>query len=430
MPEIFPFQGIRYNREKTSCLESVVAPPYDVISNQEQEELYQTSPYNIVRLILGRDKPHDSPLDNKYLRAARYWNDWQKQGILCQDKNQAFYIYEHEFTLPSGEKKTRRGFMGRARLEHFNSGRIHPHENIYKAPLEDRLQLIRACRANLSPVFAVYDDPHKTIDRFLETEKTPVIDLKNSHQIRHSIWLLEDPQRIYEVQRAIRDMELFIADGHHRYTTALKYLDEQKRQNPDLPSDAPVNFIMMMFVNLFDENLTILPVHRLIKPNIEVDEESFLHSLENDFFIKPFHGSPPEDLTRHIADGRSDYYHFGLILPGNKFFILTRKDTEGNKTLKKTIGELDVTVLHTGIMEKILRIPPTDPEKKHVLFTPDAATAWAGVQENRYRMAFLVNPTRVEEVKAVASAGGRMPQKSTFFYPKPLSGLVMHKFDD
>jgi uncharacterized protein (DUF1015 family) len=280
----------------------------------------------------------------------------------------------------------------------------------------------------LSPVFTAYDDPNKTIDRFLVSENAPVIDLKNFRQVRHRIWLLEDATKIAAVQQAMKDMELFIADGHHRYTTALKYLEEQKLQNPDLPPDAPVNFIMMMFVNLFDENLTILPVHRLIKSNVEVEEDSFLNSLENDFLIEPYPDG--QDINSCMDGGGSDYYHFGLILPQNKFFSLTLKDSQGNRVLRKTSGELDVTVLQTRIMEKILGIPHIDKEKKHVLFTPDASAAWSGVQENRYRMAFLVNPTRVEEVKAVAGAGGRMPQKSTFFYPKPLCGLVMHKFGE
>jgi uncharacterized protein (DUF1015 family) len=430
MAEIHPFCGVRYDEQKAGSLELLVAPPYDVISEQDQEELYQLSPYNIVRLILGKDTPGDNAHDNKYLRAARDLNDWQKEGVLCQDKNRSLYVYEHEFTLPSGERKTRRGFMGRVRLERFESGQIRPHENIYQAPLEDRLQLLRACRANLSPVFAAYDDPHKTIDQFLGTDKAPVFDLMDSQQQRHRIYLLEDPQKIAGIQQAMRQMELFIADGHHRYTTALNYLEEQKRQNPDLSPDAPVNFIMMMFVNLFDENLTILPVHRLIKHNIEVEKDFLLRSLENDFLIESFHDHSPENLSRCVSNGGGDYYHFGLILPGNKFFVLTLKDSEGNRVLREKIGELDVTVLHTRIVERILGIPPTDPEKEHVLFTPDVAAAWKGVQESRYRMALLVNPTRVEDVKAVACAGGRMPQKSTYFFPKPLCGLVMHKFDE
>ena len=428
MPEILPFRGIRYNIETSSSIESVIAPPYDVITEREQEELYRINPYNIVRLILGRDEPGDSSLNNKYLRAARDFNDWQKSGVLEQDNNPSLYIYEHEFTLPSGERKARRGFLGRVRLERFDSGHIRPHENIYQAPLDDRLQLIRATRANLSPVFSAYDDPDKTIDRFLKVDKEPVIDISDSHRHRHRIWLLDDLEQIAGIQQAISSMELFIADGHHRYTTALNYLEEQKI--PPLSPDAPANFNMMMLVNLFDENLVILPVHRLIKPNVVVEEGDFLRRLENDFIIEPVSDSLPENLTDSITGGGRDYYQYGLILPENKVFTLTLKSNDGTRISKNTAGELDVAILHKRIMENVLDIPASDTEKKHVLFTPDAKSAWDGVQEGLYRMAFLVNPTRVEEVKRVAGAGGRMPQKSTYFFPKPLCGLVMNKFDE
>lgn len=432
MPEVIPFRGVRYNKETINPIESVVAPPYDEISEQKQEELYLANPYNIVRLILRKDMPDDTQNENKYIQAARDWKDWQEKGILHQDKKPAFYIYEQEFTLPSGGKKSRRGFLGRARLECLDSGRIKPHENTHNAPIEDRLRLIRECRANLSPVFAIYDDPDRKIDRFLTTEKSPEIDFADPDGIRHRLWTLNDSEKIAGIQQAIKGKETFIADGHHRYTTALRYLDEQKRETPNLSPDDSVNFIMMMFVNLHNESLVILPFHRLIQLSTDIEETSFMERLENEFLIESFstNDCSIKKYSGRIAEGKKEYHRFGLILPGNRLFVLTLKDTKGNPLSKAITGELDVKILHMRIMENILGIPSGDPEKKHVHYTSHADVAWNDVQENRYRMAFLLNPTRVEEVEAVVSARGRMPQKSTFFYPKLLSGLVMHKIDE
>ncbi len=443
---IIPFCGIRYNQEKISSLETVVAPPYDEISHAQQEELYQRDPYNIVRLILGREYPEDGSQENKYLRSARQMGSWLEAGILMRDAEPSLYIYEQRYRLAAGEQRRRRGFIALAKLEDFSTGKILPHEFTLAKPKQDRLDLLRATQAQLSQVFAFYSDPQRTISQLLETEtaeRSPAASLTDDNGDWHGLWQLSEREKIAFVCQQMDDKAIFIADGHHRYETGLTYQKERRAAEGNSARPQSYDYIPMMFVNMDEserpeDNLTILPIHRLIRRLSCFSWERIRRQLELYFQLETleFSDSSSEGEQRRrmfsLMAQNASRHSFGVYCGGNSYDVLTLRDKEaaelqmGDK-YSRSWKALDVAVLQTLLIDNMLRVRHVEWNEDNLAYTTNADQAIRMVQEQKYQLAIFLNPTRVQQVKEVAVAGEKMPQKSTFFYPKLLSGLVLNK---
>jgi len=417
MPKIKPFRGIVYNQEKVENLEKVTAPPYDVISKKEQEIYYNYHPYNIVRVILGKDLPSDNYKENKYTRAAKTFKNWLSSNILKEEEDAAIYVYTQEYSL--GEKrKKRKGFLALMKLEEFGEGKVFPHEKTFPKPKEDRLRLLRACRANLSPIFSLYSDHSFTIDEYLEENK-PFIKLTDKSGVYHELGRIKDNNVIKKIAEEMNNKRVFIADGHHRYLTALKFSkDEGKRF-----SEENENFVMVYFSNMEQESMTILPTHRLINFVPEKKEE-LKEKLKEFFSIKIIRFSPKtkdkkmKEMLNEINKNRQNYPMMGMYCKEEKYYLLTLK--ERYKTLE---WEADTAILDK-IIKKLLGKENLKKEEE-IEFIRDEKKVIYLIDKGKYQMAFFVKPTSLEQVKKISLTGKVMPPKSTYFYPKLLTGLVM-----
>lgn len=408
MPEIVPFKGILYNQEKIPDLTSVVTPPYDVISKTQQERYYQNHPHNCIRLILGKDLPEDNEKDNKYTRAVDYFNTWLTEGILKQDDTEAIYPLIQEFSHRN-QKITRSGFITLIRLEELGTG-VFPHEKTLSKPKQDRLNLMLATKANLCQVFALYSDGEGILDECLKVDESPIIDIEDEAMITHQLFRLTDKAMLKKIKDVMQSKPIFIADGHHRYETAL---NARKMLGYD--------FIMIYLTKMENEGLTIFPTHRLIRniPNVQ------LNAFEEFFEVGAIHDLP---LLLEKMEEESNHA-FGMYAKGENY-LLVLKD---NNIMDKLIGDeksneykqLDVSILETLVIKHILKI--TDIESS-VSYTHDEKEAILSVDEKKCNLALFLNPTRIEQLRQMALHHELMPQKSTYFYPKLLSGLVMNKF--
>lgn len=431
MVEIAPFRGYRYNTEKVD-LAKVVTPPYDVISPEMQEKFYERSEYNIARIIKGKVFEDDDENNNQYTRARDYFQRWIDEGILVQDDEEAIYIYSQEFEI-AGNKRERTGFIALIKLEEFGKG-VRPHEFTLSGPKADRLNLLRATKAHFGQIFSLYSDPERRIDRVLERFKnTPLVDIKDDEGIRHRLWKITDSNAIGMIRSEMAEKPLFIADGHHRYETALNYSKENEK----------ARYCMMTFVNMQNEGLVILPTHRIIKNLEDFRVKKLEEGLRENFDIETFEfaeGNEVEMRETMLSLLRKRYlegkHAFGMYCSNNKYYLLTLKSNElinripGPKALRK----LDVTILHTLILEQLLGIDKARLEKGlNVEYIKDIGDAIEEgirkVDSRSHQIIFFMNPTKVEEVQAVADRGGRMPQKSTFFYPKVYTGFVIYRVE-
>jgi len=436
MARIEPFAGIRYNQEVIPDLALVTTPPYDIIDEAAQERYYQRHPYNIIRLELGRILPGDDHRDNRYRRAAACFQGWLREGILRREENPALYLYEQEFSL-GGETRVRTGFFCNVQLSEYSQGEILPHEETLPKAKEDRLKLLRACHANFSPIFGLYADETGVIDQLLQLgqgNRPPHISLVDEAGEGHRLWIIDSPGIIEKVRELMLPRTIFIADGHHRYETALAFHREAQEQGLE-----GYGRVMMVLVNLYNPGLAILPTHRLVRGIAGLDVDRFLDRLAADFGVEPHPLSQAgsgeaEGVTQLLATRGQGQHAFGLYAGGQQAFLLTLRP---GVTLER-VGpgrsqawrQLDVSILHSLILEAHLGIGSQERESEaHLTYTRDPHFALRSVKQGDYQMAFLLNPTRVEEVTAVAAAGDKMPQKSTFFYPKLLTGLVINSLE-
>ncbi len=441
MAQVIPFKGFRYNASKIDDLSKVMTPPYDVISPAEQDRFYQMSEYNIVRLELGKEEPADDEHNNKYTRAAEYLKDWIEKQVLVQEKQPSFYIYQQQFSLSNGNTYTRTGFVGLVRLEEFSKGVILPHENTLSKPKADRLKLMQACEANFSQIFALYDDPEKVIPQLLKRHidaNSPDIEIEAIPGIIERLWVVSDHSVIAQIQESMADKKLYIADGHHRYETALTYRNQRMAQNPHHTGDELYNFVMMMMVEMEDSGLIILPTHRAINGIKGFSREEFLKKASKDFTVEEhaFLGKTlkerADEMESLLAKKGS---HSFVFYDGNlrSCHVLRLKSMEAvNERLPQhdtSYRSLDVTILHTLLLEPLLGIGNEQmANQEFITYTHDLTEGVTWVEEGRCQMAFFINPTSVKQVKEVSLAGEKMPQKSTYFYPKLLTGLVINKF--
>lgn len=435
MAEVFPFRGVLYNQEKIPNLEEVVAPPYDVISGEEQEILYEKSPYNCIRLILGKEYPGDNKENNRYTRAAKCFKEWQEERILVRDEKPSIYLYEQDYTLEDGQKKTLKGFISLVRLVDYDQGVILPHETTFSKPTEDRLNLTRACLANFSSIFGLYSDIHDEVNRVLDSKRdNPIIDITTNDRIAHRLTRIKDEKSKDKIAKIMKDKQIIIADGHHRYKTALRFRNEM-RQKFGLKGPEAFNHTMMFLVNIHDPGLTILPAHRVIRNIDGLSLASLKKNVRKYFELESFR-EKERMLERLKICGRTDHA-FGMYARGSKeyYLMILRDGAEFEKMVEINMSQdwkrLDATVLHILFIDHVLHISRERVKKQQVEidYIKDKEKALGMVDAGECQMALFMNPTKILQVERIAQNREKMPQKSTYFHPKPLTGLVENKID-
>ena len=425
MVEVIPFKGVRYDLERVKDMNQVVTPPYDIIPETKIDTYYSRSEYNIIRLSLGRTDEGDSADNNKYTRSKGFLDEWMDSGILKRDEKRSLYIYEQEYSLPTGERKTVRGLVCLVRLEDLDSGHIYPHERTLPKPAEDRFELIKAVRANMSPIISIYSDVSGRIDSILTAQVSggPVLRFSDDQGIAHGLWRIQDDDAIEAITASMKDLDLFIADGHHRYETALKYSKEGNGSN---------KHVMMFLVDMNVGGISILPAHRLLRNVQKMDEHELESALQENFNLGVFEDGDGQDQMFGRMQEKSDEPAFGLYTGTNKYYLLRLKDDaiidriDGSKP--RAWKELDAVILHSLIIDGIFNVKDDDSVRyeESIKFVKETGDAIGLVREKEYDVALFMNPTKMSQVSEVAKTRTRMPQKSTYFYPKPLTGLVMN----
>lgn len=428
--KILPFQALLYNPGKIDSLADVVTPPYDVISPEMQQELYARSPYNFCRVDLTRETG-----DARYETAAQTFAEWQASGVIVKDGRPAIYVHHQGFTLPDGHKVTRKGFLAACRLQDYTEGGIKPHEKTLEAPKIDRFRLMAATHAQLSPVFVLYGDAKGEIDGQLTrlTQATPAADFVTHDGERHQLWRLSDSQACAHLASTLSNRPLFIADGHHRYETALNYRNHVLRAHPDLPPEAAVRHILMYFCSLSDPGLVILPIHRALHNLSGFSLPGFLKGLASRFEVEELQTGDEAAMIARLEALGKDRHAFCLLPrdPGRSYVLSLARDawraSPEAQGLPPALAGLDVTVLHRLVFEHILGISEASQARQdNIIYWKSTAKAIDETRAGGCELTFLLNPTRIADMEAVALAGHKMPQKSTYFFPKILSGLVLH----
>jgi len=433
MADVQPLRGIRYNSEVVGNLAQVITPPYDVISVEAQARYYARSPYNIIRLELGLDEPGDTTLNNRYTRAASIYAEWRMVAILRQDPTPRYYLYQQTYTH-NGQTYTRSSLLARVRLEPWSARIVLPHEHTMAKPKDDRLKLLRACVTNLSPIMSLYDDPQGTIRRLLSSygvrAEVQITDEANEEHLLHPI---TDEQQIALIQNFFAKRQLFIADGHHRYETALNYREEVRTMHRKLDPEDAANFVLMALTDLDDPGLLVLPTHRLL---FGLSEDA-LNKLTNQQLARYFTihetgtaGESQETLLERLAQAGASTPSI-VLSTSEKTWLLTLNDG-GKERMKESRhsapwNALDVAVTHRLVLEELLGLRAEDMTAgTHIQYTRDAQQALDAVRKGDAQAALLLNATRVRQICDIAEADDRMPQKSTYFYPKLITGLVMN----
>lgn len=426
MPQLKPFRALFFNQAKVA-LSDVVAPPYDVISPQLQEELYARSPYNVVRLDFGRE-------EDRYSSAARLLGEWRNEHVLEQDEVPSVYVLVQDFKSTEGKDARRFGFITLCRLEELGKGSVLPHEKTLSKPKEDRLRLLQAARAHFNQIFCMYDDPQRQVERHTEhrlRSTEPDADVTYDG-VRNRLWRISDEGSIEVFREALKAQKVYVADGHHRYETALEFRNFMQGENPNHTGDEPYNFVMMYFTNMHDRGLTILPTHRLVHDLPSFDAKRLLQQLSLYFRVT----KQPSLAELAAVLKRKERFAFGLIVadePRYHFLSIVSLSHLASivpAKVPEAVRRLDVTILHAAVVEKVLGIPfELQKQKAHLDYVTDVYEADDAVKQGKAQAAFLMNPTRIAQVRSVAEAGKTMPQKSTYFFPKLLSGLVIHSLE-
>jgi uncharacterized protein (DUF1015 family) len=441
MAEIKPFKGIRYNTQKVK-LEEVITEPYDRIPPSFQEEYYKRNPYNVVRIILGKDNDPEHPEKDKYKRANAYLDQWEKEGILVREDQDALYLYEQEFQARN-EKKKRMGLISRVKLEEFSSRKILPHEKTFPKHKIDRLNLLKTTNTNTGQIFLLYSDDDdrvsKAIQEALAKAETgaEVTDEDNFH---HHLWIIKDKDDIQRIQEAIADKVLIIADGHHRYETSLNYQKLKAKDQDTVEGTESFNYIMMTLFRIDDPGLIILPTYRLVKGLDKLSDQEFKDLLGQYFKITEFDWHDTSDPTaiENIQEKVLGGTHiFGAFIPQlNKAFVFSLKsedilDSEISDERSKEWKCLDVAILHSLIIDKLeaLSSEPFSLEN-NVSYIRNLKQGIEKTVKGEFQMIFLLNPVSLFQVREVVENGELMPQKSTDFFPKLKSGLVMNPLDE
>ena len=434
MPEIQAFRGLRYDLKHVGSLSQVVAPPYDVIGQDLQNKLYKTHPANVVRLILNRDEPGDDAANNRYTRAANFLTNWRSEGVLAVEPQPAIYVY-HQIFRYGGQEFTRKGFMARCRLERFGEGQIYPHEETMSGPKQDRLLLTRACKANLSQVFGLYPDPRNTTEPILELAiagQAPV-EATDHLGVVHRMWPVYDVGLVAQLATALGPQPLFIADGHHRYETACNYRDELAAANGPLPAMHPANFVLMMFIGMSDPGLIVMPTHRLFRGLPAVTSGKLVQAFGAHFSTRV--AGEGADLAPTIweeIESENNQETVALFTQADERWTIVRLTDAGRQRIADVAGDhsadwqgLGVALLHRLIVDTLLAAKEL-PKPRYVHLVDEVVE---GLKTGEFPLAALVMPATVDHIRTISQHGERMPAKSTYFYPKLLSGLVINPLE-
>jgi uncharacterized protein (DUF1015 family) len=432
MANIKPFKGIRYNQQKIEEVDKVISQPYDRVRHGLQDRYYDLSEYNIVRIIKGKEFEDDTAENNVYTRARDTLHQWLEEGVLEREEEPALYVYHQTFPLPDGGEVTRKALISAFELARFEEGIVLPHEKTHAGPKMDRLKLTRATETYFGNIFMLYPDPKNKVDKILDqaTSQAPDIEAHELHEkdVLHQVWVVTDLQVIEKViQEMAPKRNLIIADGHHRYETALNYRDEMREKYPDAPSNAGFNYRMVALVSMSNPGLTILPTHRLIYDYTKMTAAEIIEKAKGYFQVE-------EVLDRAALEAKMEQAlgtvgSMGLVSQDGIYY-LALQDKEIMKKLApervKAWRELDVSILHNLVFDHIMEIPEEKiDQKENIEYLREPDMGYDEVAEDDTSLLFILNATRIEQVKACTKAGEKMPQKSTDFYPKVITGFAM-----
>lgn len=421
MSVIKPFKSLYYNIKKVKDFKKVVAPPYDVISEEEQTRLNNLSPYNFTNIDFNKDKKTDDKTDNKYTRAKETFSDWIEKAVMVQDETPGIYFYRQEYKVV-GQKYTRLGFVSLMGLEDEEDSKVYPHENTHSKAVNDRLTLTKTLNSNLSCIFVCYSDRDKKAEKIFSkhvASQEPLISVVDDLGIKNELWRLDDPVLIKEIDKSIEGQQLFIADGHHRYKVAQEYRRQKSQRRTALTGDEPFNYVMTYFTNIDSKGLQIFPMHRIVK---QLPEK--LDFLEEYFRIDKIKNK--EDLPILIAKAGRNEHAFGLyshegalLLRLKNRSIIEKFVKEGSKEYRK----LDATILKCLVFDKVGVV------SDDIMYTSDFKEVFRQVDKKHAECGFILNPVKIAQLKSIALNGETMPPKTTYFYPKVLSGLTVYKMD-
>ena len=425
MAKVSPFRAVIYNQDKVKDLSKVVCPPYDIISSARQKYFYELSPNNLIHMELAEDIPGE----DKYERAGNYFQDLLKSQILIQDPKPAVYFYRQEYSI-KGEKRSRVGFLALLKLEEQKSS-VFGHEHTHLEAKEDRLKLIRQVRANLSPIFVIFEDKKKVVSQSLLPfikNKEPFISIVDDEKTSHKLWRIDDPELLKKVQEKMEKENIFIADGHHRYEVACAWREEMKKKTATFSGLESFNYIMAYFTNIDILGLTVLPIHRLVKLDNRPDMTAFNAKL-NEYFsveevkdrVRFFFLLAKAGVAEHVIGMYNSKRHWLLRLRNIRVLdkLMTDKPAE--------YRNLDVSILNATVLERILNLNLDD--KKSITFSANTDELLQAAENDFTLVAFFLNPTKIDQITSVALKGDKMPPKSTYFYPKVTSGLVINKHE-
>lgn len=437
MAEIRPFRGLRYDVDAlgADAMSEVVAPPYDVIDDAGQDALYQRHPKNFVRIDLNRITESDDATNNRYTRARRHLMDWLAEGVLKFEDRPAVYVHHQTFEDSAGNTYTRRGFLAAIRLADYDEGVVLPHERTLRGPKVDRLELMKETECHLSPVFLLYDDEGGEVDGLLEgaVKGSEGLRIETEDGIEHVLWTCKDSDVQAQVASRLVDEAVLIADGHHRYETAIAYRDFRRDVAEEHRDDAPYEFALAFFVNLRDPGLAVFPTHRVVYGVEGFDLDRVWSRLEGheDFSVEPIDGSDLDDVRGTLESAGEERPSFVLYGRGGDARLVSFVGHSSSEIFDPEtpdeVRELDVAILHEGVLDRILGISKEAQEAKTNLnYIKGWEPAAKALDDPKNQLVVLMNPTPVDQVDRVCRSGGVMPQKSTFFYPKILSGLLVH----
>lgn len=427
MTKIKAFKAVIYNSEKVGDLKQVVCPPYDVISPSAQDMLHERSLYNFIHILLAKDAPDD----DKYRRAATIFRDWLKNKVFIQDDRPAIYFYSQQYVV-RGEKKTRLGFISLLRLPDENNSSTFGHENTHTEAKVDRSKLIKRVKANLSPIFIVFLDKKRIIQRIFQKyvpSLKPFIEVTDDEKTVHKLWRLDNPDTIKIIESSTDSENMFIADGHHRYEVSCNYRNLMRQKLKEkFTGEEDFNYCLSYFTNTDPRGLSILPIHRLLKLDNKLDLSDFILKAKEYFDVDQvkdkacfFFLMEKAGCTEHLIGMYKD----------KKYFLLRLKNV---RILDKLIADkpkeyraLDVAILNYLVLKNILKLDLDS--LPHIKYSPDAEEFLKEADNDPLRIAFFLNPVKIEQIINVALGGNKMPPKSTYFYPKVLSGLVINKFE-
>jgi uncharacterized protein (DUF1015 family) len=434
MAEIIPFKALRYDPDQVK-LEDVLTQPYDKITPEMQSKYYERSTHNLVRIILGKAGETDTDAFNVYTRAAEYFHDWRSGGILKQDPEPGIYAYSQTFTIAgTRDLKERRGLIALGRIHDYEDGMVHRHEQTLSKPRADRLNLLRATRAHFGQIFMLYSDPNHGVETLLKSrmEEDPDTSLLDEYETLHRVWRIHDPALIHQVQQKMQDKKLLIADGHHRYETALAYRNERREEAGSADPDGAHEFVMMTLIPMESPGLVILPTHRIVHGLLDFDRERMLEAAGQFFDIDRIDlRTETRSATTLLGQAGEKGTAFVAVTRQGPYLMRAKQDAiqHALREVPSLQRDLDVVQLHRIILERVLGISEEAiRNQENVRYERDAFEAISWVRQGA-NVAFLMNPAKIEQVRDIAFGGEVLPQKSTDFYPKLLSGLAIYALE-